>query len=46
MAGEQGQEVEVRDVLKVLLVYLAIFVLVWMSVFTTMLERGVISGTG
>ncbi len=46
MAGEEGHEVEVKDVLKILLVYLAVFVLIWMSVFTTMLERGVISGTG
>ncbi len=39
-------EGEVRDVLKVLIVYLAVFVFIWVLVFRELLTRGVISGAG
>ena len=39
-------EGEVRDVLKVLIVYLAVFVFIWVLVFRELLTRGVISGGG
>ncbi len=39
-------EGEVKDVLKVLLIYLAVFVLIWVIVFRELLVRGVISGAG
>jgi hypothetical protein len=39
-------EGEVRDVIKVLLVYIAVFALIWIIVFRELLVRGVISGGG
>ena len=39
-------EGEVRDTIKVLLVYLAVFIFIWVLVFRELLVRGVISGAG
>ena len=39
-------ESEVRDVIKILLVYISVFVLIWVLVFRELLIRGVISGGG
>jgi len=37
---------EVRDTIRILIVYIALFALVWVIVFRELISRGVISGAG